>query len=71
MSVERKAFRTIYRLIADGAITEKEAFDLATAVFFVEWQFVPAPVTVQPDGESTPTDTPANEQITVKGFTRQ
>lgn len=70
MSVERKAFKTIYKLIADGAITEKAAYDLTAAVFDINFQFVPAPVTVQPDGESTTTDTPANEQITVKGFNR-
>ena len=69
MTIERKAFRTVYRLIADGAITEKEAFDLATAVFAVEWQFIPAPVNAT--GESAANDTPANEQITVKGFNRQ
>lgn len=63
MTTERRAFKPLFKMISDGNITEKEAYDIACGIFSVTIQYVPAPY--------IPEENPAPEQskeIEVKGF---
>lgn len=66
MTTERKAFRALFRMISDGQITEKEAFDLAEAVFAISIQYVPVPSSVTEEPTINIEATPPS--VEVKGF---
>lgn len=63
MTIERKAFKAIYKLIQSGSVTEKQAYDLCLAVFFMPPQIIPQPM-------ETPSETENNgdKETVVKGF---
>lgn len=64
MTIERKAFKAIYNLIQNGKVSEKQAYDLCVAVFFV-----PPTFNIQSDESPAPSEEqnkPA--QTVVKGF---
>jgi len=64
MTIQKKAFRPIYRAIQDKQLTEKEAYDVLCGIFRVEYIPTPFPIV-----ESSTADTPQTNEITVKGFT--
>lgn len=65
MGLERKAFRTVYRLIRDGQIDEKEAFNLTESIFNITYQYVPVPTPINTEEEESPEiQTP----VEVQGF---
>lgn len=63
MTIERKAFKTVYRLVADGEITENEAYSLVEAIFAVNMQYVPVPTPVMDEQEPQ-----IDSTVEVKGF---
>lgn len=62
MTVERKSWKPLYRMISEGQITEKEAYDIACGIFFQNIQYVPIPTPIV--DEEKPTETP----VEVRGF---
>lgn len=70
MSTEKKAFKVVYNLIIDGAITEKEAFNLLEGIFEKEYYPVAVPTAVESiNQENPPEDTTKKiEEVTVRGF---
>lgn len=62
MTTDRKAFRHLYRLIKNGQISEKEAYELAYSIFEVNFQYIPT--YIQQPTEEQQTETP----VEVKGF---
>lgn len=67
MRSEKKAFKVVYELIADGVITDKEAFNLVEGIF--EKEYYPVPVPTVMDNEENPTEKSTdNMGFMVKGF---
>lgn len=62
MTVERKSWKPLYRMIAEGQITEKEAYDIACGIFFQNIQYVPVPTPIVDDNNTT------ENTVEVKGF---
>lgn len=63
MTIERKAFKAIYKLIQSGNVTEKQAYDLCLAVFFMPPQIIPQPMEAQSETENN-----GDDETVVKGF---
>lgn len=63
MQIEKKAFRTLYRLIQNNHVDEKEAYDMAEAIFAINYQYVPVPTPITTEDETQTTET-----VEVKGF---
>lgn len=66
MTLEKKAFRTVYRLIQNGQIDEKEAYGLVEAIFAINYQYVPVPTPITTEEKE---DKPVEVPVEVKGFT--
>ena len=62
MTVERKSWKPLYRMISEGQITEKEAYDIACGIFFQNIQYVPVPTPIVDDNNTT------ENTVEVKGF---
>lgn len=65
MSIERKAFKAIYNLIQSGCVSEKQAFDLCSAIFFAPPTFN---ITTEENNNNAPTEEQTPAQTVVKGF---
>ena len=70
MSSEKKAFKVVYNLIIDGAITEKEAFNLVEGIFEKEYYPVAVPTQMETITQENPPEeaTKKIEEVTVRGF---
>jgi len=66
MTIQKKAFRPIYRAIQDKQLTVKEAYDVLCGIFNVE--YIPVSAPTFPMAESSTEQTPQTDEITVKGF---
>lgn len=62
MTVERKSWKPLFRMISEGQITEKEAYDIACGIFFQNIQYVPVPTPIVDDNNTT------ENTVEVKGF---
>lgn len=43
MEIERKAFKSLYKVIKNGSLNENEAYCVASAIFAVNFQYIPMP----------------------------
>lgn len=66
MTLEKKAFRTVYRLIKNGQIDEKEAYGLVEAIFAINYQYVPVPTPITSQEDSVTDD--SYSTVEVQGF---
>lgn len=62
MQLERKAFKTVFNLIKNNQLDEKEAYTLVEAIFAINYQYVPVPTPI------TTEEKPVEVPIEVKGF---
>lgn len=67
MTIQRKAFRPIYRAIKDGQLSEREAYDILCGIFSVNIQYEYIPQFANCEQNSVEDEAQTNE-ITVKGF---
>ena len=67
MNIQRKGWRNLYKMIAEGHLTEKESYEIACAIFSVNIQYEYIPQFPIPE-ESSQSEEPQNNEITVKGF---
>lgn len=65
MLITKKSFKVVYNLIIDGAITEKEAFNLVEGIF--EQKILQIPVPIPQESQENPEEEPVNN-VEVKGF---
>lgn len=66
MNVQKKAFRPIYRAIADKQLTEREAYDILCGIFRIE--YIPIDMTPPFTDDSSLIEEQQTNEITVKGF---
>ena len=66
MNIQKKAFRPVYRAIADKQLTEREAYDILCGIFRVE--YIPVDMTPPFTDECSMTEQQQTSEITVRGF---
>lgn len=62
MRYQREAFRTLYRLISERQLSEKEALSIAKSIFW------PSVIEVPQATDNNTQTSPENDSVSVRGF---